>query len=353
MTANSKKRLRDKTIEEAAAYWAMRLDSPDCSPSDRMAFEAWREERKAHAEAYERVARALRLVDRHLISPEILALGESVVAETEPGRRPRRRMTAIGLAASLLLAAGAAYYGAWFADTESPPAAEIRSAYETGVGERSTVGLPDGSTLVLNTATRVEVDYSRDARYLRLTGGQALFEVVKDVTRPFVVTAGNRRIVALGTAFDVRMDATTGVQVTLIEGRVSVDEVTAPSPGAATAAPPVSHELEPGEQLIARDNAAVVVTGTDVERVVSWREGQLVFRDDPLGAAVEEVNRYSTTQVFIDDDPRLHDLRVSGVFRAGRSDSFVLALESVYPVRSNRNHEEHITLSWKESTKDD
>ena len=74
----------------------------------------------------------------------------------------------------------------------------------------------------------------------------------------------------------------------------------------------------------------------------------MLFRDDALADAVEEINRYSTTQVYVSDDPRLHEIRISGVFKSGRTDSFVLALETVYPVKAQQVSEGRIALLWNE-----
>lgn len=350
MNGLAKKVLTAKSTEEAAAYWAMRVASPACSPSDRAAFEAWRDEKPAHAEAYRRVTNALTEVDRHLSDPALLALGETVLAETEKPHHPWLRSATIGVAAALALAVGVATYFEVIVEQPDEPAVSA-AAYETAVGERSTVTLPDGSTVVLNTASRVELDYTHATRGLTLTAGQALFEVVKDPDRPFVVTAGDRRIVAVGTAFDVRVDKDVGVQVTLIEGRVSVAEIAVSRTGDARHVEPERLELSAGEQLIARAAEPAVVAAADVERIVSWRDGRLVFRDEPLPEAVKEINRYSHTKLYVNDDPRLQAIRISGVFQSGRTDSFVLALETVYSVRAQQVARDRIALLWQEQTR--
>ena len=337
-----------RTLEETAAYWAMRLNSPTCGPADRAAFETWRRGQPAHAEAYARAERALAVVDRHLSSPELLALGDEVLRDTQ---RPPRRMlpaAAAGIAAALTLVIGAVVYVNLAGDGQAPPVAAVE-AYETAIGERSTASLPDGSSVVLNTDSRLEVHYSPEVRRLVLVKGQVLFEVAKAPDWPFEVLAGDRRIRALGTAFDVRMDADLGVQVTLIEGRVSVHDVT--TGNVVDTAEPERNELAAGEQLIARANEPTIVAAvavTDIERVTSWRDGRLVFRDDSLTDAVKEVNRYSTTQLLVNDDPRLDEIRVSGVFKAGRTESFILAIESVHPVRAKRVEEDRIVILWQE-----
>ena len=117
-------------------------------------------------------------------------------------------------AALLLVVGGFIYLRAFLPATPEP----VRYTSETTIGGRSVTRLADGSTVTLNTDTRIDIQYDRKRRGITLMRGQALFEVVED-ERPFEVIAGNRRIVALGTAFDVRMRPDNGVQVTLLEGR--------------------------------------------------------------------------------------------------------------------------------------
>lgn len=335
-----------ETVEEAAAFWAMRLDNSRCTPADRTAFEAWREADPRHAAAYDSVVTALARVDKVLGEPDVLALGDEVFAATEPPRRPILPSMILGLAAAVVAAIGIAFYVELAEPDKVSETPVGASTYDTAIGERSTIDLPDGSRVILNTASRIDIDYQIANRHVVLREGQALFEVAEDANRPFVVTAGDRRIVALGTAFDVRVNEDRGVQVTLIEGRVAIDKVTAESVLPVTPVSPSveSQPLVPGEQLVVRGNEQPVVATADTERVVSWREGRLIFRDDPLLDAVNEINRYSTTKLYLSNDSRLHDIRISGVFKSGRTDSFILALETVYAVEAQQVSEHRIAL---------
>ena len=94
--------------------------------------------------------------------------------------------------------------------------------------------------------------------------------------------------------------------------------------------------LKEGEQLIARPDAPPEVIIADVEQVVGWRDGQLVFRDDPLRNVVKEINRYSKNKLVVDDDERLDGIQIGGVFKAGSTESFVAAVEELYPVQARR-----------------
>ena len=336
---------------EAAAYWAMRLEVPNCTPADRAAFAAWHAESAENARAFGRAQRALALVDQHLGSNELLELGEQMFRASFEAKAWRRRLLRYGSAAAAACCAVglAALFGLLPGGQTSATA--IASTYETAIGERSIVALPDESVVTLNTNSLVlaHFDEHSDVRRMKLARGQAHFQVEKD-PRPFEVLAGDRRIVAHGTAFDVRLNAEREVQVTLVEGRVTVDEVvdggdqppqTAPAPGPTTTAT----QLKVGEQLFAKPNEAPTVTEADVQRIVGWREGRLVFRDDPLADVVAEINRYSRSQLLVADE-RLRQVRISGVFEAGSTTKFIRAVEDIHPIKARRIADDRIALVW-------
>jgi transmembrane sensor len=217
--------------------------------------------------------------------------------------------------------------------------------FATAVGERSTVTLADGSSVVLNTNTRIETAFDAGVRRIRLRGGQALFEVAPVPARPFVVEAGNRTITALGTAFDVRVDE-GAVQVLVVDGSIAVQEKsTGAGELAGAVGPPDSRiEMKPGEHLLARTGLPDVVQHADVEQITSWREGRIVFDNDTLASAVAEVNRYSRIQIVL-GDPDLAQLRVSGVFAAGGTQSFLETVTRHYSLRITGKSEDRIVLA--------
>ncbi len=352
-----------RAVEEAAAYWIVRLDAPGCRPADRAAFEKWRSAYASHAEAYAHARRALAIVDQNLGSSELTDLGERVFEESATSRRPFFRSLGIGLAVACALVVALAPFPRDGAGPDIDQQARmIESSFETAVGERSTVVLPDDSVVTLNTDSLVEVVRNADVRRLILVRGQAHFAVEKD-SRPFEVLAGGQRIVALGTAFDVRIDEDLGVRVTLVEGRVSVHEggvrdaaTVAPAPGPPAGTPAreaiAGTVLREGEQCIAKPDAPPEVIVADVEQVIGWREGQLVFRDDPLRDVVKEINRYSTKKLVVDDDERLDGIQIGGVFRAGSTEPFVAAMEELYPVQAQRVAADRVALVWFDATSD-
>lgn len=344
---------RDEVIE-VAAYWATRLDSNECSPADRAAFEKWRAKAPEHAAAFEKVEASLSAVYRQIDDPDLIAYAAQVTTGA-----PRRVWAGLGgIAASIVLIAVAAFIAslaftpenAVLKDTipeNTAGLAEGAAVYRTQVGERSTVTLADGSEVTLNTDTGLRVEFSARERRLQLLRGQAFFKVEKDATRPFVVEAGHKRVVAIGTAFDVRFDTADQVQITLVEGRIAVDNrIDKGLPDAlGEAAPRI--ELSPGQQMLAALNARPSVIEADIEKVTSWSEGRIVFDNDRLRDAVVEVNRYTATPIVLSEDSRLDAIRVGGVFRTGRQETFLLALETLHPIGIEK-HAGATRLVWRE-----
>ena len=91
----------------------------------------------------------------------------------------------------------------------------------------------------------------------------------------------------------------------------------------------------------------IEVATADTEQATSWRRGQVIFRDDTIAAAVSEMNRYSDTQLVI-DDPRIGELKISGVFGVTRDENFLAALTSFYPVEAVQRSPRVTALTWRE-----
>lgn len=322
-------------VDVEAALWLERLAG---EPGDalRARFEQWRESDPAHEAALARVeaagAAALALAD----APEILALRHQTLTRIVVAPR-RWGLAAAAAVAALLLVPVAT--GLWPA-ADAPPAPEAAAAepsiYRTGVGERLTVALADGSTVVLNTSSRLRVAFTEGERRLVLEAGQALFEVAKDKTRPFIVAAGDRIVTATGTAFDVKLGRQS-VEVKLIEGEVTV------APASRKEAAAVMR-MKPNEVLVASAGTMAVKSVPDIAQAVSWRDGLVVFENERLADAVAEVNRYTRRPIQL-AGAEIGELRVSGAFRTGETDAFVEALELGFGVEVRESGPERVVLA--------
>jgi transmembrane sensor len=198
--------------------------------------------------------------------------------------------------------------------------------YVSTRGEVKELQLPDGSSLTLDGESAVTGRFSAKARSVELQRGRALFAVAHDPSRPFAVTAAGRRVVAVGTRFDVNL-MVDGLTVTLLEGRVNVESLDATK---------ALVKLEPGQQYIERRGKVEIRTpGAAAESAISWRKGFVNFDDQPLAEAVAVMNRYSPNQIVI-GDAKVAALRVSGQFRAGDSQRFAETLAEMHGLRAIR-----------------
>jgi transmembrane sensor len=325
-------RLNAQIYEEASEWF---VDFRDREPDEatRRAFDRWLRKSPEHLSAYLEIAaiwsEAPRLDPRRRWTPERL-IEEArlthdnvvpLVPDAVAGRTPARQVAAsarwrLGLAVSAVcLTLGLAVF---LVSSRS-------TTYDTPVGEQRSVTLPDGSTVDLNSRSRMKVRYTYDTRGVELMEGQALFDVAKDPARPFIVTSGSTRVRAVGTQFDVNRKS-GGTVVTVLEGRVAVHHdaaggdarstrARAPAPAATSSAEAGSAEvvLNAGGQVVVTAASIRETDHPDVTRAVAWRQRQLVFDSASLAEVAEEFNRYNTRQLVI-RDRELDSFLISGVF---------------------------------------
>lgn len=304
--------------DSAAALWFARLQGDDVPPRDRREFERWLKADARNAVAWEDVSRTWNGFSALENDPAFAALRADALGAGDT--RPRLDRRALGLAAAGLVAAvGGAMFGRrWLGGDDSAAPASDEPVFSTAVGERSTFRLADNSVVTLSTDSAVRVNHWAKERRLTLVRGQAFFQVAKDPSRPFVVAAGDKRVTAVGTAFDVRMEPGK-LSVTLVEGRV---RIAADSPKGERRV-----EMTAGSRFVAADPADWMISAVDTAKEAAWLQGRLVFDGEPLSAVVSEMNRFSDRKLSL-ADPALGATPVSGVFKTGQIDAFVAALKT-------------------------
>lgn len=310
-------------ILEEAMDWRLRHEAGDLSEADREVFRAWLARSPGHQEAYDGLQRfwsATGSLDRH---PRYAAVLRRTEAAVDRGRVTRRALAA-GFAAAVVGLGGLGLY------YEMSPKPLVNQSFHTAVGQRTTVTLPDGSQVTLNTDTVLRTRADGERRLVYLDQGQAFFKVAKDRRHPFIVAAAGRTVTAVGTAFDVRVDRGE-LKVVLVEGKVRVQAARSPQPGKAAPTrsppPPMATDMSAGSELVARDDSEWRLAPTDVDRETSWLKGQLVFAGAPLGEVVAEMNRYSTRKIEITDSS-LATRRIGGNFSPGDVQGFARILQA-------------------------
>ncbi len=235
----------------------------------------------------------------------------------EPAAR-RRWPLAAGLAAVLVGAVGA---GAWLSTRDVSAPAPRGAEYAADRAERRVLRLNDGSVVTLGGASRVALAYTPAERRIRLTEGEALFNVAHDSRRPFIVEVAHGEIRAVGTAFDVRV-APHQAAVTVVSGVVRI-ALRGPSVDGARG-DTVVKSARKGEQVrfgMLNDGGESVgfisqTKEANVDQATAWTRGVLVFRGEPLAQVVATVNRYTHDTVVV-TDPRNAALPIYGVIDQG------------------------------------
>jgi len=351
-------------ISEEAAQWLVEFRTGDVSTGVRKEFDAWVRASPEHLRAFIEMAVLWResgaldpqrrfdveeLIERDRRDGKLveltpgLAPSEGAAPLSRRGRdvvplhsiRERQqaakqpvgwlsRAGKLAIAASLLVALAA---GALRLQQILP----VRT-YSTDVGERRSVQLPDGSTVMLDSRSSLRVDFTAAARQVELVHGQALFSVVHDSHRPFLVRAGATVIRDVGTQFDVKQRPDDTV-VTVVEGRVAVLARATATPaggagrlrGALPAGIPQSADrssayrdapvlVSAGEQLaILPGSFSPQLIHVSVGSVVAWTRDQVVLESATLAQAAREFNSYSNRKI-VAEDRGTPLLRLSGVF---------------------------------------
>lgn len=219
---------------------------------------------------------------------------------------------------------------------------------QTPVAQNQPVVLPDGSQLEMGGRSRVTVDFTADVRRLHLRDGEAFFQVKHDADRPFVVDVGDLRVVAVGTAFNVRR-AGEQVAITVQEGIVEVrrsDRGTGAAPqwpGPTDLGRPM--QVQAGEQLVVDvESGKVRESVMDPAVALAWRSGRLEFTGDSLATVIASVNRYATRPIAL-ADPQLGELTFTGTVFFDSIDAWVDGLQQVFPITVDRSAEDEIVLA--------
>ena len=310
-----------------AGAWIARLSLDEVSEADGAAFDAWLASSPENRAAY-----------RHVLETwhEFGARADDVVAElssadldlpSAPVVRLAGRARRRGSPMRWLVGAGGMAMAAGLALTVLPNVVTGPSiqTFATGKGQHEHVALADGSSLDLDAETRLSVRMSRGERRVTLAEGQAIFDVVHDERRPFVVHAAGRVVRDVGTQFDVRK-RDQDLTVTVAHGRVEVTPENAPTLSRAIL-------LGPGQRLEVEPSGAAQMSRVDPQETFSWRSGRLVYRDRPLSEVVADLNRQFVEQTEI-SDPELGKLPITGVIVLDNPHAVMARLSLMLPIRT-------------------
>lgn len=283
-----------RLIQEQAVDWLMQLQA---SPKDMELVEAcdlWRTSDSRHELAFAKASRVFS-------DTRFLLLQDTDFAKTA-ARKPRLQVR-VAITSMLVFVALVASFIAF----DGPM--RMRADAISASREMPVIKLADGSTVQLNSSSAIAFDITETTRRVHLLRGEAYFIVTPDPHRPFTVTAADGEVTALGTEFDVKLKD-RGADVVVTEHAVQVETSTT----SAAFSPRDTLRLEQGQSVF-YDNASGIgqVTTVDPELAASWRNGRLIFEDQPLAHVVEDIARHLPGRVMIASND-LAQRRITGTF---------------------------------------
>lgn len=302
-----------ESINEQAADWLIRLNEPDADERLAAEFDAWKRSDARHAAAAERLQGFIGQMSA-LRAQKASVHAALDAAFTNRKRRYRGKRAATALMLLALLPAWALWRselpGYLLADLRTQPAQWL--AHE----------LPDHSRVTLSGNSALDLQYDSQQRRIRLLRGEVLVDVAHDSPRPFIVATEQGEVRALGTRFVVtRRDGAT--LVTMLESRVA----------ATASGNPQALEVNAGEQARITRNDVQLTTTVDTRSVEdAWRHHQLVVRDQPLTAVLDQLARQFPGHMQFDREA-LADLRVSAVLPLDDSDRALNLLAEALPLQ--------------------
>ncbi|MDR1935864.1 MAG: FecR domain-containing protein [Candidatus Accumulibacter sp.] len=303
-----------------AADWAMSFHYGAPTETERRAFEHWHQQSPAHAAAWARAQAVF-----HTFSQVPADIGKATLKNLER-RHDRRR--ALRLLAALWVAAPAGWL-AW----RRAPWREWSADAATATGERQTLELPDGSRLVLNTASAVDIAFTAEERRIRLITGEILLSTHADpslIPRPFFVDTPHGVVHALGTRFSVRHLAREDGHVAVFQDSVEIRPLGGPA-----------RILHAGEQA-GFDAAGVRQADPVDDSAALWEHGMLLARDMRLADVIAVMARHRPGVLRC--DPAVAELRLSGAISLADTDAGLAVLEKVLPLRIERRTRYWVTV---------
>jgi transmembrane sensor len=292
----------------AAARWYARLHSGIATEADRAAWNDWLRTDPAHQQAWQHMA---------AVGEQMASVPGALAAPALRGVERSRRQVLRSVV--LLASVGSLGWLSW----RSEPSQNLMADFRTAVGERREFRLADGSSLLLNTDTSVNLRFDGRQRTLELLWGEILVSTAADpLQRPFKVLTRHGQVLALGTRFIVRSQASGG-EVSVIEKAVEVSS----AGGGSTV------RLEAGQSLDFNSRSVSAIRRNDAS-VGAWQQGSIIALNRPLAELLADISRYR--HGVLRCDARIAQLKVSGAFPIDNTDLALAALESGLSLRITR-----------------
>lgn len=327
---------------KAAAEWLVRLSADDVAPEERAAlqarFEAWKQADPRQRDAADRMSGFISWVSglrstSASTAPAHAALDAVLrTSSAKGGKRTRAKRFGATLALILALAVPT-----WIGLQAYPPVwlmADVRTA----AGQWETRILEDGSRITMGSAGAVNLRFDAGRRVLELVRGEILVEVARDPARPFLVETAHGSIRALGTRFEVSLDADATV-LTMLESRVSV-QTASQRAGKNSGGTVVSA----GQRVRIAADGLGPIESIDARSVSdAWKFHRLVVQDRPLPEVLDALSRYRPGRIRY-DRAQLEGVKVSAVLPLDDTDRALQLLAASFPAMRVRTLMPYLVL---------
>ena len=383
-------------IEKEAATWMVILDGDQpLSPAQQSDLKQWMATSPNHREELERLAELWGLLNVLTVLAVPIEKKQASLSQRFVHSLREQFTTLTHAVVSVRAVAAAAILGlgvvALSSYLQSPSLSTSNGLYQTAIGQQSTTRLSDNSSILLNTNSRVRVEYSDNVRKIFLLQGEAHFDVAPNKKVPFQVYAGDGLVQAVGTAFTVYLQQDEVVKVTVTEGKVKVmgeplasnsqnissqhsnskhsnskhsnvqnsrSQQSNPLVDLATLKAgqigtlervATANDTSTGSSQPSNNKASFLQTlesidQQELDRQLAWHTGLVMFAGESLEQVVREISRYSELNIQI-IDPSLKTLKIGGQFRIGEINAMFDVLESNFNIQVNQLANGQVTLS--------
>ena len=311
----------ENQIMDDASLWLVKLDE-GLTDVQQQELSSWLRHRR-HRDAFLEMARLWDKMDS-------LSQLSELFPDVPSQKRRRTPLLAMAASVMLLVFTGLATWQMWPA---SPSVLQVQhvGTFTSPVGQQRQITLPDGSQLWLNTDSVADVTFTSNQRLIHLKRGELHIAVAKNRQRPLSVLAGQQQIQAVGTEFNVALHD-NDVELVVTEGKVKVatgvgnkhDVLDTAAVALDNKAPVVMQGFKSqltGQQIGMPER----VRSDELEAVQAWRNGQLIFRGEPLETVLHEISRYTSKQ-FVIRDTQLAQVQVAGLFNTRDVDAMLASL---------------------------
>lgn len=313
-------------LRQEAARWFMRMRGAEPDHPDRGRFEAWLMSDPAHASEYSAYLAIWEDFDSAAKLESLAQAMERKKAERlEQRTRLGKAMTHGLLGMMIILGSGLFGYKMWRAWEAQPV---LQTASSTGIGEIGRQTLDDGTALILNADTSVDIAYYRNKRTVTLHRGEVIFDVARDPERPFIVDSGHARVTVLGTRFAVNRLANL-VRVSVDHGRVRVEAQD--NSGNTRFEPVILSDGEVAEVSLEERPQRIRRSANDA---FAFQGGTLVFEQATLGEIAETLSRYRKVPVRAQVNPT-DSAKITAIVQVRDIEKFLKALPTIAPVSIN------------------